>query len=94
LRLLIGVVQGNSIRYLFWGPTTKGKTTKDKLELDLALKQPDVQENVKFWNKASEHRKYYGLLILMDNNKGTKSYAPIETKEEFERLLSLGRTNT
>lgn len=94
MRLLIGVVQGKFITYYFWDPTTKGKTPKQKLELDLALKQPDVQENLNLWNKEAEHKKSYGLLILMDNNKGTKSYAPIETKEEFERLLSLGRTKT
>lgn len=93
MRLLIGVIQGEFITYYFWGPRTKRKLPKQTHdELDLTLKQPDVQENLIFWENMAQQKKSYGLLILIDNNKGTKNYAPIETKEEFEKLLSLGQT--
>ena len=94
MRLLIGVIEGKFITYHFWGPPTQGKAsrkTRKRRELELTLKQPEIQQNLEFWSKAIESKKSYGLLILMDNNKGTKSYVPIETKEEFEQLLSLGQ---
>jgi len=70
LRLLIGVIQGKFITYHSWGPSTDGRLSRNRREIELTLKQPEIQQNLEIWGKAAESRKLYGLLILMDNNKG------------------------
>ena len=72
-------------------PKTKQQKRDEEarfLELKIAFKQnnPSIRENLEYWKKLVEEKKWYGLAIWIDYDKAFIEYCPLKTKTDFESL--------
>ena len=93
MRLLIAVVKDGMATF-YSGP--EPKTEKHRLdeeaqflELKIAFKprNPNIGENLEYWKKLVEEKKWYGLFVLIDHDKDCTEYLPLETKDDFRNFI-------
>lgn len=93
MRLLI-VVENNESISMYAGPQTKNKQAKldEKaafLELKLYTNNPRAKENLELWKKFVAEKKYYGLLVTVNNDENSYEYIPLPTLNDYNGFLDL-----